>query len=88
MVEVAGEFNTTVGSVRVVSVQGPRNLKFDLPGGLVVNPTAVPVRCTTAQLATAELATGNPQAGCPVASQVGVVYTEIAGLAGVGLLSI
>lgn len=81
MVEVAGEFNSaTVDGGGVQPRQQLRNLKFDLPGGLVVNPAGVPVRCTTAQLATGEELGENPEAGCPVASQVGVIYVEIAGI--------
>jgi hypothetical protein len=82
MVEVGAQLNSSVGSKGLVTpVQGLRNLKFDLPGGLVADPSAVPVRCTTAQLA-AELEEVSKQigeAGCPVESQVGVVYTEISG---------
>jgi hypothetical protein len=75
MVEVGAEFNSMTGNLGFATpVQVLRNLKLSLPGGLVANPAAVPVRCTPAQLATqAE----NPDAGCPVASQVGTVYVEI-----------
>jgi hypothetical protein len=41
-----------------------RELKLDLPAGLVVNPAATPVRCTEAQL---------ENGPCPDASQVGIV---------------
>jgi len=51
--------------------QGLRNVRFDLPDGLVVNPSAVPMRCTSPELAVG---------GCPVESQVGVVEIEIAGI--------
>jgi hypothetical protein len=75
MVEVGVEVNSAAGSLGFATPrEGLRNLKFDLPGGLVVNPAAVPVRCTTAQLAS-DVGKG----GCPVAAQVGVAYVEITG---------
>lgn len=76
MIEVGSEFNTAGPGV-ARPVQGLRNLRFDLPGGIVVNPAAVPVRCTAAELAATEEFI-DPNAGCPVASQVGVVYVEVA----------
>lgn len=73
MVEVGAEFSSSIGSQGFPTPrQGLRSLKFGLPGGLVVDPAAVPVRCTTVELASDE-----GQGGCPVASQVGVVYVEI-----------
>jgi hypothetical protein len=48
--------------------EGLRSVKLNLPAGLVVDPTAVPVRCTTAQISFSE---------CPAEAQVGVVGTEI-----------
>lgn len=76
MVEVGAELNSSTGSLGFATPrQVLRNLKLDLPGGIVANPAAVPVRCTTAQLASDE-----GQGGCPFESQVGVVYVEISGL--------
>ena len=79
MVEVGAEFSSSVGASGgiVIPREGLRNIKFDLPGGLVANPAAVLVRCTNAQLAAGE---GEGGGGCPVGSQVGVVYVEIAGI--------
>ncbi len=75
MIEVGAEFNSSAGGIGfAVPRQGLRDLRLDLPGGFVANPSAVPVRCATSQLASDE-----GQGGCPVASQVGVVYVEISG---------
>jgi hypothetical protein len=49
-----------------------KNLRTDLPRGLLVNPTATPILCTEAQLSGA--GEGNVNA-CPRASQIGVVNT-------------
>ena len=80
MAEVAGEFTTVTGAggKGEVSTEGLRNLKFELPQGLVVNPSAAPVRCTAAGIASASDEHENPESGCPVDSQVGVVYIELA----------
>lgn len=51
---------------------GLRDATVNLPAGLVVNPTATPVRCTEAELET-DLSGG----GCPAASAVGVVRITI-----------
>ena len=53
-----------VGETSLSSTGHPRDIHFELPPGMVVNPQATPVRCTEAQL------TG---ANCPRASQVGTV---------------
>jgi hypothetical protein len=45
-----------------------RNLKVVLPRGIVVNPNAIPARCTETQLNTY-----GDDGGCPVASQVGTI---------------
>ena len=51
-----------------------RDIAVDLPRGLIVNPTATPVLCTEAVLASV----GKPE--CPLASQVGLVFvTTVAG---------
>ncbi|HXQ88708.1 MAG TPA: hypothetical protein VN733_03625, partial [Solirubrobacterales bacterium] len=44
-----------------------RDIGFELPPGLVVNPAATPVLCTEAELSS------DPTPGCPSDSQVGVV---------------
>jgi hypothetical protein len=49
----------------------PKDLKVTLPRGMVVNPNGAGARCTEAQLETGER---EAQGGCPIASQVGVVY--------------
>jgi hypothetical protein len=73
-VEIGAEFSTVElpspggAPSAVVPSQGLRNVRFDLPGGLVVNPSAVPVRCTTPELEFSQ---------CPVESQVGVVEAEL-----------
>jgi uncharacterized repeat protein (TIGR01451 family) len=78
MIDVAAEFNSSMGSQGFPTPrEGLRNLKFDLPGGVVADPAAVPVRCTTVQLASGLEELSNPAAGCPIASQVGIVYVEI-----------
>jgi hypothetical protein len=73
-VEVGAEFPSVAygtGGNATTPDEGLRSVKFALPEGLVVNPTAVPVRCTTVQVSIGE---------CPVESQVGVVETEIASI--------
>ena len=53
----------------------PKDLRVTLPRGMVTDPRATPARCTEAQL-------NNEQgAGCPVESQVGVIFaaTEFGG---------
>jgi hypothetical protein len=70
-VEVGLEFPSVVGPGGQAPVEGLRSVRLHLPSGLVVNPTAVPVRCTAAEIALSE---------CPPASQVGVVETEIASI--------
>lgn len=59
VIDPNGSFLTNTGH--------PRELRTDLPRGLVVNPHATPVLCTEAELETEN----NP--GCPAASQLGVV---------------
>ena len=55
---------------------GFRDLRVDLPQGMVVDPTAIPT-CTEAQLESGseELRAGG---GCPDASAVGVISLQIA----------
>ena len=68
-VEVGLEFPSVVSSSGgEAPAESLRSVKLSLPGGLVVNPTAVPVRCSAVQLSLSE---------CPAAAQVGVVETEI-----------
>jgi hypothetical protein len=47
----------------------PRDLAVSLPAGLIVDPTATPVRCTEAQLESNQSSGG----GCPAASAVGII---------------
>jgi hypothetical protein len=51
-----------------------RDVSFDIPPGLVANPTAVP-ECTEAQLVGTDVEDKSNATGCPQASQVGV--TEV-----------
>jgi hypothetical protein len=53
----------------------PRRLELNLPPGLVVNPAAMSVRCTEAQLETVSKA----GAGCPAASAVGIATLYLNG---------
>jgi hypothetical protein len=46
----------------------PKDLRVTLPRGMVADPRATPVRCTEAQL------NNELQGGCPVESQIGVIY--------------
>jgi hypothetical protein len=48
-----------------------RDVRVSLPRGMAVNPTAVPVRCTESQL---ESEQPEAKGGCPVASQIGVLF--------------
>jgi hypothetical protein len=53
----------------------PRNVKIELPRGLLGNPAATPVLCTEAELVGAK--------GCPLESQVGIVgITSLVGEVG------
>jgi hypothetical protein len=51
-----------------------RDLFFDLPPGLLANPTAAHT-CTAAQLTTTDVNDSSNESGCPQASQVGI--TEV-----------
>lgn len=63
------ELNTRLGFGALGAPDGGlRDATVDLPAGLIVNPTATPVKCTEAELET-DLSGG----GCPAASAVGVV---------------
>src|SRR5262249_48047697 len=55
----------------------PRDIVTELPRGLIVNPTATPVRCTEAEF----LSGKGAEPGCPDASQIGIVtaMTEVVG---------
>ncbi len=62
----------------LIAVEGGlRDLNTTLPKGLIVNPTATPVRCTEAQFEST-----NSFDGCPAASVVGVVDVHAGVLAG------
>ncbi|MBS1893716.1 MAG: hypothetical protein JST59_20645 [Actinobacteria bacterium] len=75
-VEIGAEVTTkAVRGALLLPSEGLRRFAFQLPAGLVIDPSAVPVRCTAAELATQELPGG--EVGCPVASQVGVVYPDL-----------
>jgi hypothetical protein len=57
----------------------PKDLRVTLPRGMVADPTATPARCTEAQLESERTELGG---GCPISSQIGVVYalTEVDGV--------
>ncbi len=55
-----------------------QDLFFELPPGLLGNPTAIPT-CTAAQLATVDINDKSNNTGCPQASQVGVTEIEVFG---------
>jgi hypothetical protein len=76
MLELNTEFNSKIGSRGASPVQALRNLLFDLPGGVVADPAAVPVRCRSAELTDKEVVPVE-EASCPAASQVGVVRIEV-----------
>jgi uncharacterized repeat protein (TIGR01451 family) len=59
--------NARLGS-RIDPVGNPKQITTNLPAGLVVNPSATPVRCTEAQLESNV---------CPVASAVGKVEINV-----------
>ncbi|HEY2632377.1 MAG TPA: hypothetical protein VGI26_08370 [Solirubrobacteraceae bacterium] len=70
-VTVSTGFPTSAKDGTLVAVGHLRDIKVDLPSGLVVNPTATPVRCTETQLESdLEAREGS---GCPLASQIGVI---------------
>lgn len=54
-----------------------RDVITDLPQGLVINPTATPVRCTEVEF----LSGAGSEPGCPDASEIGIVtvMTEVTG---------
>ena len=54
------------GGGALAAVEHPRNLRTDLPPGLIVDPTSTPVLCTEVQLTSYT---------CPPASQIGVINT-------------
>ncbi|MBO0746708.1 MAG: hypothetical protein J2O47_00070 [Acidimicrobiaceae bacterium] len=57
----------TADGTLVAAAGGVRDLRTDLPRGMVVDPNATPVRCTEAELESV------PGGGCPLDSQVGLV---------------
>jgi hypothetical protein len=61
--------------VVVANIYGePKNVRVNLPPGLIVNPLATETRCTEAQLKN-----GSRAGGCPDSAAVGVVTTYISG---------
>jgi hypothetical protein len=65
-------FPTQMSGKELLAVGGGvRDLSFALPPGLVVNPGAVPERCTESELV---------GAGCPAAAQVGTVALLVSAL--------
>ncbi len=56
-----------------------RDFFFDIPPGLLGNPTAVPT-CTVEQLVSTDVEDPSNTGGCPQASQVGITEVEIEGL--------
>jgi hypothetical protein len=53
-----------------------KDLRFDLPPGLLANPGAAP-KCTAAQLITTDINDKSNNTGCPQDSQVGVTEVEL-----------
>jgi hypothetical protein len=53
-----------------IAVSHPKDVRVTLPRGVVADPTAMPARCTEAQL------NNDQRGGCPLESQVGVVLTK------------
>jgi hypothetical protein len=71
------DFTTTIFLKREPNNELPaatRDTVFELPPGLLGNPTAVPV-CSLAQFASTNI--NDPTSGCPVASQVGITEVEL-----------
>jgi hypothetical protein len=62
------------GVREIEPVAGIRNARFELPRGLVVNPTATSERCTMETLSANVL---NPPRFCPPSSQVGEVMVQL-----------
>jgi uncharacterized repeat protein (TIGR01451 family) len=77
--EVAGEVTSSQAVYGAYPTEGLRSLHFNLPNGLVVNPASVPTPelCTQQQLRSA---LNGGEHGCPVQSQIGILYLEIVGL--------
>ncbi|MBS1893793.1 MAG: hypothetical protein JST59_21040 [Actinobacteria bacterium] len=67
----------TIGN-QIAPVGSLRDLSFNLPQGIVVNPKATPIRCTEAQLQSES----NTE-GCPPEAQVGDVNLLTSNVAGV-----
>ena len=65
------------GSGLTTGAGHPRDLRTDMPQGLVINPNATAVRCTEAEF----LSGSGLNPGCPSESQIGVVTTatEVSG---------
>lgn len=61
-------FPSRKAAADLTSAGHPREVALDLPRGLVVNPTVVPVTCTEVQLSSST---------CPPASQVGAVTLTV-----------
>jgi hypothetical protein len=82
---VEANFPARKGGPGVVPVEAPRNISFELPPGVVVNPQGPPVLCTEAQLLTRTQ--GEGIGGCPPGSQVGFIEieTQIVGVRPLGL---
>jgi hypothetical protein len=68
------EYNAApVPGEKIEPVQTLKDLQFSLPQGYVVDPLAVPVLCTEAEMISA-----NNSEGCPPQSQIGEIYAKIA----------
>jgi hypothetical protein len=64
------EFNGGTKEVQPSAVGHPKDVRVTLPRGVVADPTAIPARCTEAQL------NNEQRGGCPLESQVGVALTR------------
>jgi hypothetical protein len=75
------DFNTLL-ELKTVGEEGKQlpatteTTSVDLPAGLLGNPSAVP-RCTAAQLVETDVEDPSNEAGCPQASQVGIITIKL-----------
>lgn len=79
------DFTTAVSLKREPNDELPatsRDIIFELPPGLLPNPTAVPV-CTLAQFTSTNVEQPVEGTGCPQASQVGITEVEVFNVGGV-----
>ena len=77
-IDLNNEFDTKLGAAKFGSVEDVKNVVVDLPLGFVGSALAAP-QCTFAQLSS------SGAGGCPPDTQVGLLDTEPAGYASIGL---